>query len=76
MSRFSCAEPKAIRNIMRKRDLAKRAAVKSPEKWIEYKKLRNTVTQKIELAIQSDYHGLIEEHQNNPKKYGRPLIKS
>ena len=38
---------------MRKKDLAKRAAVKSPEKWSVYKQFRNAVTKKIKVAIQS-----------------------
>jgi len=38
---------------MRKRDIAKRAAVKSPEKWSVYKQLRNAVTKKIKFAIPS-----------------------
>ena len=53
---------------MLKRGLAKRAAVKSPEKWSVYKQLRNAVTKKIKFAIQSYYHGLTNEHQHNPKK--------
>ena len=62
---------------MRKRDIAKRAAVKSPEKWSVYKQLRNAVTKKIKFSIQSYYHGLINEHQHTTrKKCGRPLAKS
>ena len=59
---------------MRKRDLAKRAAVKSPEKWIVYEQLRNDVTKKIKFAIQSYYHGLINEHQYNPKKMWQTIL--
>ena len=36
----------SMRDLMRKRHLAKRAAVKSPEKWCVYKQLRNAVTKK------------------------------
>ena len=53
---------------MQKRDIAKRAAVKSPEKWSVYKQLRNAVTKKTKFTIQSYYHGLINENQHNPKK--------
>ena len=61
---------------MRNRDLAKIAAVKSPEKWNMYKQLRNAVTKK-KFAIQSYYHGLVNEHQHTTRiKCGRPLIKS
>ena len=45
-----------IRDLMRKRDIAKRAAVKSPEKWSLFKQLRNAVTKKIKFAIQSYHH--------------------
>ena len=58
----------SIRNLMRERDLAKRAAEKSPEKWSLYKQLRNKVTKEIRVAIQSHYHGLINENKDNPKK--------
>ena len=47
---------------MRKRDIAKRATVKSPEKWSVYKQLRNALMKKIKFAI------TMEEHQHNPKK--------
>ena len=58
----------SIRNLMRERDLAKRAAEKSPEKWSLYKQLRNKVTKEIRVAVQSHYHGLINENKDNPKK--------
>ena len=58
----------SIRDLMRKRDIAKRAAVKSSKKWSVYKQLRNAMTKKMKFAIQSYYHGLINEHQHNPKK--------
>ena len=58
----------SIRNLMRERDLAKRAAEKSPEKWSLYKQLRNKVTKEIRIAVQSHYHGLINENKDNPKK--------
>ena len=41
---------------MRKRDLAKKAPIKSPEKRSAHKQLRNAVTKKIRLAIQLYYH--------------------
>ena len=56
---------------MRKRGLAKRAAVKSPEKWSVHKQLRNAVAKKIKLVIQSYYHGIANEHQHNTKKLWR-----
>ena len=58
----------SIRNLMRERDLAKRAAQKSPEKWSVYKQLRNKVTKEIKVAVQSHYRGLINENKGNPKK--------
>ena len=58
----------SIRGLMRKRDIVKRATVKSLEKWNVYKQLRKAVTKTIKFAIQSYYHGLINEHQDNPKK--------
>ena len=58
----------SIRNLMRERDMAKRAAEKSPEKWSVYKQLRNKVTKEIKVAVQSHYHGLINENKDNPKK--------
>ena len=58
----------SIRNLMRETDLAKRAAEKSPEKWSVYKQLRNKVTKEIKVAVQSHYHGLINENKDNPKK--------
>jgi len=36
----------SIRDFIQKRDLAKRAAVKSPEKWSVRKQLGNAVTKK------------------------------
>ena len=60
---------------MRKRDLAKRAAVKSPEKWSVYKQLRNAVMTKTKFAIQWYYHALINEHQHNPKKMWQTINK-
>ena len=54
----------SIRNLMRDRDLAKRAAEKSPEKWSVYKQLRNKVTKEIKVAVQSHYHGLINENKS------------
>ena len=58
--------------------LAKRAAEKSPEKWSVYKQLRNKVTKEIKVAVQSHYHGLINENKDNPKKmwHNRVLEKS
>ena len=58
----------SIRNLMRERNLAERAAEKSPEKWSVYKQLRNKVTKEIEVAVKSHYHGLINENKDNPKK--------
>ena len=60
----------SIRNLMRERerDLAKRAAERSPEKWSVYKQLRNKVTKEIKIVIQSHYHWLINENKDNPKK--------
>ena len=58
----------SIRNLMRGRHLAKGAADKSPEKWSVYKQLRNKVTKEIKVAVQSHYHGLINESKDNPKK--------
>ena len=59
---------------MRKRDLAKRAAVKSPEKWSGYKHFSNAVRKKINLATRSYCHGLISEHQHNPNKMWQSII--
>ena len=58
----------SIRNLMRERDLAKRAAERFPEKWSVYKQLRNKVTKEIIVAIQTHYRGLINENKDNPKK--------
>ena len=58
----------SIRNLMRERDMAKRAAEKSPEKWSVCEQLRNKVTKEIKVAVQSHYHGLINENKDNPKK--------
>ncbi len=58
----------SLRKLMRDRDLAKRGAEKSPEKWNLYKKLRNKVTREIKAAVQSHYHGLINENKDNPKR--------
>lgn len=58
----------SIRNLMRERDLAKRAAEKCPEKWNVYKQLRNKVTKEIEVAVQSHFHVLTNENKDNPKK--------
>ena len=33
-----------------------------------YKQLRNKVTKEIKVAVQSHYHGLINENKDNPKK--------
>ena len=63
----------SIRNLMRERDLAKRAAEKSPEKWSVYKQLRNKVTKEIKVAVQSHYHGLINENKDSPKKMRHPI---
>ena len=58
----------SLRKLMRDRDLAKKGAEKSPEKWNLYKKLRNKVTREIKAAVQSHYHGLINKNKDNPKK--------
>ena len=65
----------SIMDLMRKRDIAKRAAVKFPEKWSMYKQLRNAMTKKIKFAIQSYNHGIINEHQHNPKKMWQIINK-
>ena len=41
---------------------------KSPEKWSVYKQLKNKVTKEIKVALQSHYHGLVNENKDNPKK--------
>ena len=63
----------SIRNLMKERDLAKRIAKKSPEKWSVYKQLRNKVTKEIKVAIETHYRGLIEENKDNPKKMWKTI---
>ena len=65
----------SIRNLMKERDLAKRIAQKSPEKWSVYKQLRNKVTKEIKVAIETHYRGLIEENKDNPKKMWKTINK-
>ena len=60
---------------MRERDAAKKATKTYPEKWNTYKHLRNKVTQKIRDAIQSHYHGLIEENKGDPKRMWKVINK-
>ena len=57
----------SIRNLMRERDLAKRAAERFPEKWSVYKQLRNKVMKEIKVAVQTHYRGLINENKDNQK---------
>ena len=64
-----------IRKLMRERDAAKKATKTYPEKWNTYKHLRNQVTQKIRDAIQSHYHGLIEENKGDPKRMWKVINK-
>ena len=63
-----------IRKLMRERDAAKKATKTHPEKWNTYKLLRNKVTQKIRDAIQSHYHGLIED-KGDPKRMWKAINK-
>ena len=63
-----------IRKLMRERDAAKKATKTHPEKWNTYKVLRNKVTQKIRDAIQSHYHGLIED-KGDPKRMWKAINK-
>ena len=53
---------------MRERDLVKKAAEESPEKWSVNKQLRNKVKKEIKVAVQLYYHGLVNESKDNPKK--------
>ena len=65
----------SIRNLMKERDLAKRTAQTSPEKWSVYKQLRNKVTKTIKVAIETHYRRLIDENKDNPKKMWKTINK-
>ena len=57
---------------MKERDLAKRAAEKSPLKWSVYRLLRNKVT-KEKVAVQSHYRQTIKSVLHRSSKYTRPV---
>ena len=57
-----------VRELMIKRDAAKKVAKRSPAMWNLYKKLRNQVTKSIREAITSNYQGLIKENKDRTKK--------
>ena len=62
---------------MKERDLAKKIAQKSPEKWSVYKRRRNKVTKEIKVAIETPYRGLIEDNLKKMwKTINRVLDKS
>ena len=48
----------SLKNLMRERDILKKEAERSPEKWSEYKQLRNKVTREMRDAIRDYYHGM------------------
>ena len=60
---------------MEERDLAKRIAQKSPEKWSVYKQRRNKLTKEIKVALETHYRGLIEENKDNLKKMWKTINK-
>ena len=55
---------------MKKRDAAKKAAKRAPERWATCKHLRNKmqVTHKIRDEMQSIYLVFIEENKGDPKR--------
>ena len=56
-----------LKNLMKKRDLAKKKSEKDASYWSEYKKLRNKVTYELRKGVQEYYHNIVDETQNNPK---------
>ena len=58
---------------MIKRDRMKKAAIKNPLLWPNYKMIRNQCTYAIRKAIQDNYHGLIEETKDDPKKVWKTI---
>ena len=56
-----------LKNLMKKRDLAKKKPEKDASYWSKYKKLRNKVAYKLRNRVQEYYHNLVDEAQNNPK---------
>ena len=53
---------------MKERDLAKRTAQTSLEKWSVYKQLRNKVAEMIKVAIETNYGRVIDDSKDNPRK--------
>ena len=66
---------KSIRYLMKERDLAKRTAQTSPEKWSVYKQLRKKVTKTIKVAIETDYRRVIDDSRDIPKKMWKTINK-
>ena len=58
---------------MTKRDRMKKASIKNPLLWPNYKGLSNQCTYAIRKAIQDHYHGLIEETEDDPKKMWKTI---
>ena len=58
-----------------KRDVLKKEAVKSPEKWPAYRKLRIKVTEQTRDTIRDYYQRLMDENMGNLKKMWKAINK-
>ena len=65
----------SLKGLMVKRDVLKKEAVKSPEMWPAYRKLRNKVTKETRDTIREYYQGLIDENMGNLKKMWKAINK-
>ena len=65
----------SIKNLMTKRDQAKKRAEKDHKVWPRYKKLRNKVTSELRNSVQDYCHNSIEENSGNPKAMWKTINK-
>ena len=63
----------SLKGLMMKSDVLKKEAVKSPEKWTSYRKLRNKVTEETRDTIRDYYQRLMDENMGNPKKMWKAI---
>ena len=64
-----------LKNLMKKRDLARRKSEKDTSYWLEYKQIRNTVSYELRKRVQEYYQNLVVETQNNPKAMWKTINK-